>query len=200
MDTDINPDQISKPPKKDAVKESPSRAQYNKWLERINGIEKRYPSVILKKISPDELNGLTLEEIDTLWEQISRNLDKETLELYEPLKHYLTLPRVIHVFPNTLAGDKQRNNFKKQLEMNPEDYKAFLENDLPKNTIGQVLLAAELIAELRGDDDLSNKSDAIYKRVSGDKIVLYTKTPIESKEAIANDTRALARSIIFPQS
>lgn len=203
MDTDSHPDTISKPPPKDSASESPSRVHYNEWYKRMEGIKQRHPGVILDITPPDDLNeGLTLEDIDRQWEQLSENLDEQTRQLYEVFKAYLTCPRFKDSFDDTIPHRRKRREFKKKLEKeNREDHKAFEENDLRANRITSILyvILGDMIP-LPEDKNLKEKYEAIFKRMKENAEDENKALPIEEKIGIADDIRKLARSVIFPES
>lgn len=188
------------------------RQSYDNLRLQLDEIKTHNPETIVNITSPDELNGdMTLEQIEARWTQVSvqeKHPDEAVLLLYEGLRDYLVLPRIVDRFPNTPDGHTERRQFKKSLYAQNHDlFIASGRNDLRLNNIFQVLAVAEYYLVSSGND-----SSDFYKKITTEHSALfgllteentpdsketYSTKPLEQKIEIANRIRKFARTLYF---
>ncbi len=186
-----------------AVSSSPLRAQYDAWAATMADIRAANPGIIVDIISPDRLNnGLTLEQIDSRWNELQKTAEPEMLELYEIWKDYLAMPRIVDTFADSGDGHKERRKFRlRENDRDPQSFDVLKANDWRMGNIAAVLGAVEFYEILNDDSNLEERHAAIFSEITDasdtDRKEIYSRMSKTQKADIATKVRNLAREVFF---
>lgn len=187
------------------VSESPLRAQYNAWSASMTEISANNPGVIKEIVAPDIVNnGLTLEEIDSRWNELEGTVEGDMLDLYEICKDYLVLPRIVDTFADSPDGSNERRKFRlKNKDIDPHYYDVLKASDLRLGPITGALGAVEFYGFFKDASNLLERQAAIISEITDaddpDRKEIYSRMSKDQKTDIAARVRGLAREVFFSE-